>query len=158
MSPAVSTDRSAFTIVELIIVMAIFTIVFATTAPFLMKFQHSQTVGSEAENIFQALRKAQHRALTGERNSSWGVALVVGPPAQYILFAGDSYASRITTYDDVRTLATEYALSPATSFVFRRGTGIPQSIGTITITQAAGASRQVLIGSGGMLSLLAGTP
>ncbi len=152
MSPVPSAKRPGFTVVELIIVIAIFTVVVAGTAPLLVQFQHKQKVGNVAEDVVQALRKAEHRSLVGERDSGWGVSFQTG---QYVVFAGSSYAARITDFDERRTVATpEYAFSGSGELVFQRGTGKPLVPGTVSVTHFNGLIRRVSVGSNGSITLL----
>lgn len=135
-------------------VLAIFGIMIMATTPFLVKFQHTQKVGSLAEDLAFSLRKAQHRALVAEQDSAWGVALL---PTQLVVFSGDSYASRITRWDSGLSFSsTEYTLSSApslTEIVYQKGSGLPLRTGTITVIHSSGYVRQVSVGSGGLISL-----
>jgi type II secretory pathway pseudopilin PulG len=54
----------AFTLIELILVMAILTAVFALTAPTLSRFFHGRTLDSEARRLLALTRQGQSRAVS----------------------------------------------------------------------------------------------
>ncbi len=153
MSRAASADRRpGFSVVEMIVVMAIFAIVVATTAPLLVQFQHRQKAGNVAEDVVQILRKAEHRSLVGERDSGWGVSFQSG---QYVVYAGSSYATRNSSYDERRPVASpEYVFSGSGEIVFSRGTGRPLAAGFVIVTHLSGTVRRITVGSNGAITLL----
>ena len=90
--------------VELLIVLAIFTIVAVFSFPFLQTFQTSSDLYTHADSITRTLRRAQHQAMSGQDGSSWGVYFDSGND-KFILFKGEDYATRDPEYD----LETEYS-------------------------------------------------
>jgi prepilin-type N-terminal cleavage/methylation domain-containing protein len=65
-SPAqfAQTKRRGFTLIELILVMALLTIVISLTAPKLSRFFHSRTLDSEARRLLALTRSGQSRAVS----------------------------------------------------------------------------------------------
>lgn len=88
--------RPAFTTLELIVVIAVFAITAATTLPFLGRFQQRATLQSTTEDVVQALRTAQQRAMAGERDESFGVEFLQG---EYVEYIGLDYAHRSRAFD-----------------------------------------------------------
>src|ERR1039457_1703620 len=58
------TARRGFTLIELILVMALLTIVISLTAPRLSRFFHSRTLDSEARRLLALTRSGQSRAVS----------------------------------------------------------------------------------------------
>src|ERR1035441_8861833 len=56
--------RRAFTLIELILVMALLTIVISLTAPKLSRFFHGRTLDSEARRLLALTRSGQSRAVS----------------------------------------------------------------------------------------------
>src|SRR5262245_60257146 len=64
-APLIQQRRSdAFTLIELILVMAILTIAVSITAPALANFFHGRVLDSEARRLLAATRAAQSRAIS----------------------------------------------------------------------------------------------
>lgn len=140
-----------FTLVELLVVVAIFAIAAASLIPFSGNFVPTQTLKSYRIDVVDALRRAQHRSVTGERDSAWGVKFHTG---SYVLFAGPSYAARDATHDAQRSLLDGYAFSGLSEATFARGTGEPGSGGTIFITHgASGGQEEIYLNARGAVSL-----
>ena len=126
MSPAVFkfARRAGFTMIELIVVMSIFTISVAATIPFLGSFQRTETMETHVQDLLQTLRRAQHRSVTWQRGSSWGVRIQNGA-GEFILFSGDSYDTRTTHFDETHKIKGPYTFSGSGEIVFDRATGEP---------------------------------
>lgn len=60
----VQAARRGFTLIELILVMALLTIVISLTAPRLSRFFHSRTLDSEARRLLALTRSGQSRAVS----------------------------------------------------------------------------------------------
>lgn len=126
-----SAARKGFTIVELIIVVAIFALAASSLIPFSGKFTPRQNLKSYRIDVVDTLRRAQHQAVSYEGNTAWGVKFHSG---SYVLFSGNSYAVRNTTHDKTRSLLSGYAFSGLSEVVFARGTGETATGGTIFIS------------------------
>ena len=57
-------DRRGFTLIELILVMALLTVVISLTAPKLSRFFHGRTLDSEARRLLALTRSGQSRAVS----------------------------------------------------------------------------------------------
>ena len=112
--------RPGFTLIELIVVMSIFVISVAATAPFLGSFQRTQTVETHTQSLIQLLRRAQHRSVTGQRGSAWGVHMEDG---QMVLFAGTSYETRDPHLDERTEVRGPLQFSGSGEVVFQPVTG-----------------------------------
>ena len=141
--------KAGFTVLELILVIAIFAIAVASVLPFLAKFQQTQTLSTVHENIVQSLRRAQHRAVIGERDSAWGVRFLSG---SYVLYAGNSYAGRTTGLDERHTVAAVYSFAGRTEITFRKLGGSAMTGGTLTINGGAGGVKTIQVNSVGKIS------
>ena len=76
--------KKSFTLIELILVIAILGILAGLGLPFLITFKTNQDLDNTSEELVSALRKAQTRAISSEKDSSWGVNF--SQPYRYILF------------------------------------------------------------------------
>ena len=98
----------AFTLLELIIVVAILALLAAVGWPSLNRYQGSARIQTGAEQATDFLRLANQAAASGWGNSSYGVKLF---PDHLVLFKGGSYALRDASVD--RSLSFDRGLSLA---------------------------------------------
>jgi Tfp pilus assembly protein FimT len=143
-------SRPGFTALELILVMSIFVLTAGVTLPFLGTFRTTETLETHSQEIVQTLRRAQHKAITGQRNSDWGVRFTSG---EFTLFAGSSYASRNTAFDEAHEIATVYTFSGSGELAFQRISGAPSAEGAVTITHSVAGSDMITVSPGGGISL-----
>jgi len=136
--------------IELLVVLAIFSLAVATVTPFVGRFQQSQNAETHAQNIVQTLRRAQNRAILTERDSAWGVRFQTG---SYILFAGTAYLSRIIRFDETHPVSYQFSFPGLTEVVFGKGTGTPVTPGSVIIRNSDGTARSITVGAGGFIYL-----
>lgn len=124
----------AFTLIELLLVMAVLAVIGGITSTFLFGAKTTATLEEESRQIVNTLRVAGQRSVTQEENASWGVHFdnTESMPF-YELFWGTSYAVA-TTSDRVYFANTiiYQGLATSTNVVFAKRTGNPTN-GTSTI-------------------------
>lgn len=79
------SSARGFTLVELLIVIAVIGILSAATIPVFSSFTNSQRLSQAAKDIKNDLRSAQNRAINGVEGSAWGVNVTAGG-AYYTIF------------------------------------------------------------------------
>lgn len=102
----------------------------AISLPYLGDFYRNENSGAYCKKVRQSLYRASYRALAGERNSHWGVKIESG---NYTLYAGNTYAGRLTQFDEVNDIPNTMTLTGMTNVRFSKFTGRPNAIGTISI-------------------------
>ncbi|MDD4628635.1 MAG: type II secretion system protein [Candidatus Peribacteraceae bacterium] len=141
--------RPGFTALELIVVLAIFAMAAVTAVPLIGSFQERQTLKTHAQNVVQVLRRAQNRAMLGERDSMWGVKFQTG---SYILYAGSDYAGRNFRFDETHGVPVAIRFAGFSEVMFNKGLGSPVTPGLLTITHVNGQLQTITIGSNGLIS------
>lgn len=146
----IGDSRRGFTTIELLIVLAIFVLSVATTLPFLGVFREVETLSSISEDAVQTLRRAQARAMTGERERQWGVRFEDG---RFVLFGGPSYEGRLAALDEVHNIPDAYAFSglPEITFLSLRGT--PREHGIVTVLHPEGGEKTIAVNAAGGIFL-----
>ena len=109
-----------FSLLEVLLVMAMITVVSATILPQLGTFQKNHTAHTVAQDVYQALYQAQSRTVHGYRDSPWGVAVFSG---SYTIFAGSSFNTRLNMYDETSVLQKPFTLSGSGEVAFQRPHG-----------------------------------
>lgn len=141
----------AFSLVELLVVLAIFSLVAAMIVTSFVSYgvtQEFQTVRAETTTL---LREARQRTLTSETVTQFGVHV---DTTTIIVFEGSSFAT-----GTVRSEFTSPNATFSSSFsdgnneiVFARLTGLPSATGTVLLTQTrSGATTTVEILDNGMV-------
>lgn len=120
-----------FTLVELLIVIAVASLVSLLTLPVGIKFFQSQTLDETSSDILNTLRRAYSQAVFQKNDNAFGVKFLSG---SYVLFQGSSYAARTISEDESFTLPGGVTTSGIDEIVFAKLTGIPNTTGALTVT------------------------
>lgn len=123
--------QAGFTLMEILLVMALLVIVASFSLPIFTAVQSRSDLDNTAIMIAQTLRRAQILTQAVDGDTTWGVYLAAG---SLTLFKGSSFASRETNYDEVFDLATNITPSDLTEIVYSKFYGLPQVTGAITLT------------------------
>lgn len=143
--------QGGFTLVELLVVISITLVLAVAAVPIYGNLQVSSQLNENSSLIIQTVRQARERSVARLNNSAHGVYIT---STSYALYQGSSYATRDSSYDRVTTL--DSAVSLSTTLVskevnFSRGIGMPNNIGTITLTHEAQGTKTITINSFGMV-------
>lgn len=117
----------SFTLIELIIVVAVILILAFFTLPLGFDFLTRHSLRMEAETLKNNLKNAQFLAISAKNNSSWGVKFFPeANPPYYVIFQGDSYANRNPAEDEIFYISKEIILEIVgeyTEVIFEKNTG-----------------------------------
>ncbi len=140
-----SAHRSGFTLIEMIIVIAVISVVSLVTAPLGIQFYNSQTITGMQGQLGDSLTRARSQAVTQKNDSAYGLCLnnvfwsTGTTTASYALYAGTTgtaCSSHNTLADDqYQLLAGTYITfpTPMNEIGFAKHTGTPTATGTISI-------------------------
>lgn len=150
-----------FTLIEILIVIAIFSIIFTFTVLSLRYFQKKSELNNTTEEIINSLRLAQNKTLASEGASSYGIYFNdTTSPNQYILFKGTSFASRDPAFDETFKLSNnlliyQINLGGGKDVVFKRIKGETDVSGNIIIGLSGDSSKtkNIYIEKSGMVGL-----
>lgn len=147
-----------FTLVEMLLTMAIVMILVVIAVPVFGNLQVTSQITEAEDRLRQTFRLAQTRSIAGLNNASHGVYIDIniGAEDNIVLYQGDSYATRDSTYDRVEEISDIMFLSTSVfgnDINFARPTGIPSATGTITINhQIDGVSTTTITDLGTVLN------
>lgn len=108
-----------FTLVEVLIVIGIAGALVALTIPLGIGFYNSQQLDTTTEEIVQALRRAQLKAMSMQDDSAWGVYFEIG---QYRL------------EDETFVLNSNIEITGTNQVIFSKLEGLPSYTGNINIS------------------------
>ena len=147
-----------FTLVELILVIAIFTILFGTGAVALGNFVSGQALHTAQSQFTQSLREARSFSVAQHYDSPWGVYLdTVAEPDRLVLFQGASYPLRDSDFDQVTpfyksiTFKQISLASGLNEIVFAKRTGQTGDYGTVTLGGAADDEKEISVNGLGII-------
>lgn len=142
--------RWGFTLIELILVVAIITTVGGLSASFYGRFINQNAVSNTVDQIVQLTRKAQTYAMLSRKSNSAGWGICLSSP-NLILYQGVSCLSKNSALDEKFQVNTAISISGLTDINFTRVNGIPSTTPTIVVS-GLGISKQVVVNSLGMIS------
>ena len=147
-----------FSVIELIVVIAISLIVLSASIPIYGNLQGSSQLNDMASGLVQDIRIARERSINRLNNSSHGIYFDIDPGGDdnYILYQGDSYATRNSLYDKIIKLDSVMTLSTNISnneINFSKSFGLPSNIGTIIVTHAVNGDKVMTLNSFGRIDL-----
>lgn len=141
-------SQRGFSLLELLLVIAVIGIIVGISAPLAQRFQIKQDTRNSIVEIVRTMQLAQTRAATGYQDSSWGVLI---DDTTITMFAGSSYAGRDTNLDETSPISGSLTISGDTEFVFTQQTGIPIRPGTMTITSLDTNTHDIVVTSQGTI-------
>lgn len=138
---------SGFTLMEMLLVIAILTIVLAIGTPVYMSLSNTNQLDVATNILAQDLYQAQVNSRAQAEDSQWGVAV---QDQAITLFKGSSYAARDSGRDVVYQLPSSIHLSGTNQVVYSQLYGLPTAGGSFGLTDANG-SRTVTVNNKGMV-------
>lgn len=123
-------NKQGFTLIELLLVIVLLSLLVVTVIPISLRFFKLQTVSDTSVELVELLRTAQMFARTQRHDSAYGVKMLDNT---FVLFEGESYATRITSEDSSSSLSLGTTVTGFDEIVFEQGTGAADFSGVITI-------------------------
>lgn len=138
--------NAGFTLLEVIIVIAILSFLAIIVAFDFISFKKGSDLDNNAQEFVSVSRTAQNKTISSENYSQYGVYLnVLVQPNQYTLFKGSSYALREISFDRVYSLQNTIEFFDISlingEIVFDRLTGASREQGSVSIRIKADPDR-----------------
>lgn len=139
---------AGFTLLEMMLSVAMFTIILGMTLPMLRTFTVRNDLDVTTSTIVQNLRRAQALARVADGDMPWGLHMLSG---NSVIYKGATYLTRDASYDDVTAITPSILVEGLQDIVFTKVTGIPQSTGAMTLTSQTNEIRTITINQKGMI-------
>jgi Tfp pilus assembly protein FimT len=121
--------HNSFTLFELLIILALLSLILITVVPLGLNFFQRQSLGEVTASLASVLKMAQDRAIAGKLDSSWGVKIFrdQGYYVLFPLFNANSFddPTRDKSYDEVFRFSPIVQISGADEIIFEKFTGKP---------------------------------
>lgn len=125
------TKKSGFSLIELILVVAIISIVGASTIPVGSRFLVQNNFRNKTSEIVSSLRTAQINTISGKEDRQWGVEISASTIKLYAV--GDS------AFDQTFSIPPSISITQNT-IVFNKLTGNPTTTGSIVVSSSIGSN------------------
>jgi prepilin-type N-terminal cleavage/methylation domain-containing protein len=123
--------RKAFTLLEILVSIAIGLIMIGTVIWYTVSFARNRNLDAAVDITVTYLRTAAMRSMQSEGNVPHGVSFSDG---NITLFRGDSYASRLVSFDSVSSKPDYVSVTGIGEVVFSKQAAAPSVSGNITIS------------------------
>lgn len=124
-----------FSLLELIIVIAILGVLVTTIVPSFLKFRQSSVLNTETQELVTIINRARLLSVSSKNDQQFGVHLEAG---QVVLFQGTTYSAGAVTnephiWNSSLTLATIVVNGGGPDVVFQKVTGATNQNATTTL-------------------------
>ena len=136
-----------FSLVELILVIALFTIIALFAYPMSLALFNTQILEESRNGVEVALRNAYTRSITEKNDTSHGVKILEN---SLVLFEGNSYDTREVSKDHVVALPETLIHAGFDEIIFEQFSGRPSATGTLRL-QYAGEETLIYINEIGVI-------
>jgi len=141
--------NKGFTLIELILVVAIVSFIAVLSSPFYARFLVQNAVDNTTDQLTGSLRKGQVYSMMGKQGSPWSVNFSSNT---ITLYKGTSFASRDASFDEKFSVNSAVSINGTTDISFARVSGLPTPA-TATITISSGSnSKTVTMNAQGVVS------
>jgi prepilin-type N-terminal cleavage/methylation domain-containing protein len=144
----VKANSGGFTLMEVLLTVAIITIITAVGAPVFLGLQRTNELDLATNTLAQYLYEAQVYSRAEDHDCQWGVTIAA---QDLTLFCGNSYASRNTNYDHVYNIPSSIAIGQNLEIVYSKLYGLPATTGSYVLNAYGGQSSTVTVNPKGMV-------
>ena len=139
--------QKGFSIIEILIVIAIFAVIIAIVVSTFSRFNNNQSLSGAVGEIMSTLNEARANTLASYDNTAYGVHFQID---KIVLFKGGAYSSSDPNNEDV-ILSSKISISDislagsGSDVVFKRLTGKTDQSGTVTLSLISDTSKSETI-------------
>lgn len=142
-------NQRGFTLLELLLSVAILTLITGLSLPVYESFVRRNDLDLTTQSVAAAVRRAETYARGVNGDTTWGIRVQSN---EVVLFKGASYAARDTAFDEKVSLPGTVTPSGLSELVFAKLTGAPSATGTITLASTTNDTRTITVNAKGMVN------
>ena len=139
---------SGFTLIELLLVIALMGVLAGFAVPTSRQLLVRNNLDVADYTARQTIRRAQHLAHSGARDSNWGTYI---EPGQVVMYLGNSYATRDNSFDEVYAVSDSLIVSGDQDLNFSKIYGLLDADANLQLTDVLGNSRTIDVTARGVV-------
>ncbi len=143
-----------FALIELLIIIALITVVSVFAIPFTQSFRVSSDLYTSADDILKTLRRAREQAIFGENNEGWGVYFD-SVNYRLTIYQGGDFNTRAKDYDQTVEYSSAFTVNTdfGNSINFSKNSGQPSALGAVTVASQNNQNVIINIDSNGKIQV-----
>lgn len=142
--------QKGFTLIELLLSIALITALAGLSLSVFRRTQTTNDLRLATDAIVNSTRRARSLALLASEDDNWGIRVNSG---EVVVFKGNDYSSRDTSYDIITPISPTISSSPSTiEMYFNKTTGTPSASGSSTFTNVSNNSVIITTNNKGVVS------
>lgn len=141
--------NQGFVLIELVLVIAIIAVLAGITVPLAQTLQTKNDLELTANGLARTLGRARTLAQAVASDTLWGIYIGT---STYTLFQGTSYATRVTSSDELLDIPPDVSATGTVEFVFSKLYGELTTSSVVTLTTPTNDSRILRINVKGVVS------
>lgn len=124
----------AFSLIEIILVIALMAIVAQLSIPAFMSMKTRNDFDLAETQVLQGLRRAKALAMAGTNDSNWGVYF---SEKTFTIYCGNDFSTRDAARDEATTVNINISLPDQTDVNFEKNTGALDQSTSLTISDSS---------------------
>lgn len=142
-------SEHGFTLVELLLSVAIITLLTGLSLPVYESFVRRNDLDLTTQSVVSVIRRAQTYSRGVSQDSTWGVEFL---STGATLFKGATYATRDSAYDESVTLPGSVSLNGTSEVVFAKLSATPSTTANVSLASTTNDSRTITVNAKGMVN------
>lgn len=134
--------------VEMMLSVSMLAIIFSMTIPAYRMFMVRNDLDIATNTLVQNLRRAQTLSQITDGDSKWGVHIQIG---SILIYKGENFVLRDPSFDEDTEISTSIIITGLQTVTFAKKTGMPETVGTTTLTSTTNEIRNITINEKGMV-------
>ncbi len=140
--------QKGYTLLEISLTLTLLVFVLGLGAPMLWSAVTQNDLGLSVQIVTHSLRRAQSLSMAMQKDTRWGVKLT---DKNAIVFAGNSFDSRLSDYDEIIDFPVNLKFQGSTELIFEKLSGLPNFAGNITLENPSNQTKTITISPSGTL-------
>lgn len=141
-------NKTGFTLIEVLLVIVLIATITAFSVPVFSSLVASTELNESVDKVVHSLRRAQLLSEAQSEDSIWGVFIDTN---KAVIFAGSTYATRNTNFDEEYSFNEQINVSGVTEVSFSKLDGEPSVTGLTTLENSFG-SHEITINNEGVIT------
>ncbi|NTU69947.1 prepilin-type N-terminal cleavage/methylation domain-containing protein [bacterium] len=142
-------NKFGFSLLEVLLVLALFGIISTFSIPAYISFQNRNDLDLSVQKTVSTLRRAQTLAKNQEGDSDWSIRTTGNT---LVLYKGNNFAGRTVSFDESFEFPSTIQYSLTQDIIWQKFLGTPTSTATLTLSNGQNEQKVISINEKGAIS------